>query len=502
MKFTYQGKQYKLILFTLAGSRFYGTHFDGRGTDREHPLKPDYVSDSDYRGIFIADVDTKIGLMGTIEQIEVKKGKDGTVPKEQQELIKELNGKFGLNMPMDEDITLYEARKFVSMAIENNPNILDLLFADDEAIIYSNKKGRKLLKNRNIFLSKKTKHTFSGYAASQLGRIRGHYKMLTKYPKVNTVIRQLKQAFEDKVIDFNWITDHFGGNVSQFVTGMTQEEASKLGKISSISWEDFIKDREADFSTFSDGAKCMDYSDEKYEEMKNSIMFKGEWNLYRKPQAIDYCTAKDLKAHKLDINDGVWSLDGERAITKEDGEIMTIREFLLTEASFRTISKTQFNIFTPPEGKYNGGIFARNGKLRSNDPREVGEFVFQLSFNENEFKKQTDAIAKLWEWRVKRNEKRSILEEAFGYDTKHAAHLVRLLLGAKNILENGTYEPRLKGENLKLVRDVLAGKYTYNEVVKMGEELEKELEPLYEISTLPFSADKVKANELLLQLSK
>ena len=506
MKFNYQGIEYKLILFTLAGSRFYGTHFDGPDSDRVHPLKPEYVSDCDYRGIFIANPDTKVGLTGAIEQIEVKKGKDGTVPLVQQELIKELNEKLGMDMPLDEDIALYEIKKFVVMALEANPNILDLLYADEDATIYSNKKGKKFLENKDIFLSKKTKYTFSGYAASQLARIRGHYKMLTKYPKVNTVIKQLRDALNEELIDFNWITDHFGGNVSKYVTGITQEEASALGKIQSIDWEEFVKTREASLEDFTKGAIEADYSAEKELEMMNKVMFKGEWDNYRKPQLINYCTAKDLKAHKLPM-DSEMHIYRKNSGSSDGGRIQrpTVREFLLNQASFRTISKTQYNIFTPDvkyHEEFKGGIFGRNGKLKVNDPEEVGEFQFQLSINENEFKKDTDAIAKLWEWRTKRNEKRSILEEAFGYDTKHAAHLVRLLLGAQNILREGDYRPRLDGADLKLVQDTLAGKYSYEEVVAMSVKYEKALEPLYEATTLPHTADHKKANELLLKLSR
>ena len=353
----------------------------------------------------------------------------------------------------------------------------------------------KYNKSKNFSFGDFTKTTLHG----------GHNQWIVKYPKVNTVIRQLRDALDDGVIDYNWITDHFGGDLSSYATGITQEEASQLGKIQTISWETFISTREADYSTFLAGSEHLNYSDEKLEEMSNKVMFKGDWDNYRKPQAIDYMTAKDLKAHKLDMTDGVWSLDGERVVMKEDGgsgAIVEVREFLLTQASFRTISKTQFNIFTAADDNFNGGIFARNGKLKSNDPKEVGEFVFQLSYNENDFKKDTDAIKKLWEWRTKRNEKRSILEEKFGYDTKHLSHTIRLLIGGQNILRDGNYHPRLSGDNLVLVRNVLAGKYTYEEVVDMAEKMEKDLEPLYETSTLPHSADRVKANELLLKLSK
>jgi len=482
MEFIFNNQKYELILFTLAGSRFYGTHFDGKGTQREHPLIPDYVSDSDFRGVFIAPPETKVGLTNSIDLIEVKTDGKGNISKEHKELIKELNQKLNLNMTEDEDIALYEIKKFIDLSLLANPNIMDLLFSDEDAIFYSNEKGQELLQNRDIFLSKKTKFTFSGYALSQVYKARSHFKMLTQYPKVNVVIHLLQDAYEKKEIDYNWITDHFGGKLSSFITKKKQEKASEEGKQQSISWEEFVK-----------RATVVNPSEDEISA--------NELNKYRKPQAIDYCVVKDLKAHRLGMEEGVFSLDGQSALTKEDGTILEIKEFLFELASFRTISKTQFNIFTPPDEKYNGGLFARNGKIKSNDPKEVGDFVFQMSFNENDFKKDTDAIAKLWEWRTKRNEKRSILEEKFGYDTKHLSHTIRLLIGGANILKTGEYHPRLSGDNLKLVREVLSGKFTYDEVIAMATKAEEELDTLYETCTLPHSANFKKANKLLLKLS-
>lgn len=486
MKFTYNGQKYQLILFTLAGSRFYGTHYDGPGSvdedgnSREHPFNPNYKSDSDFRGVFIANPDTKLGLTGKIEEIEVKKGKDGTVPLDQQELIKELNEKLGMDMPMDEDIALYEIKKFINLSLENNPNILDIIFADDDAVIYKNKKGKKLLKDgKDIFMSTKTKFTFSGYAISQLNRIKGHNKWITKYPKTGIVIEKLKMAFDAGDIDYNFITDHFGGRVSEFSTGIKQQDANKLGKVESMRWEEFL---------------------DLYSDFDEDNLTKDEWEYYRKPQLINYVTAKDLRAKKLplDTTEPYECNPGSVINTKST----TLREFLLTEASFRTISKTQYNIFTPATEKFNGGIFGRNGDLKVNDPEEVGEFVCQLSINENEYKKDLDNIEKLWEWRTKRNEKRSVLEEHFGYDTKHGSHLFRLLIGAKNILETGEYHPRLTGDNLKLVKGILNGERTYEWVIEEAAKMEAELETLYKKSTLPKTPNHKKANELLLELSR
>ena len=189
-------------------------------------------------------------------------------------------------------------------------------------------------------------------------------------------------------------------------------------------------------------------------------------------------------------------------VSFDTGLSMSIKEFLINEASFRTISKTQYNIFTKPDMKYSGGIFSRNGDLKSNDTEEVGEFCFQLTIDENNYKKDLDNIQKLWEWKCNRNEKRGVLEEHFGYDTKHMSHTVRLLLGGLNILETGEYHPRLEGENLKLVRNVLNGEFTYDYLVDYASKLEKKLDTKYSESTLPKTPNHKKANELLLELSR
>ena len=479
MTFEYNNQKYKLILMSLAGSRFYGTHYDPKDPNRIHPLKPDFCSDHDWRGVFIANPDTKLGLTGKIEEIEIKKDKDGNLTDAMKALIDQLNEKLDMHMDYETDLTLYEIKKFVTLALENNPNIYDIIFADDDAIQYINKKGRKLLDNKDIFMSAKTKFTFSGYANSQLNRILGHHKWVTKYPKTGIVLNALNQAYIANDIDYNFITDHFGGDVSTFVTGISQQDANKLGKVESMSWSEF-KD------LYSDG------SDE--------TLDKDEWDYYRKPQLIDYITAKSLKAHKFDLDSDVGS------ITTFEGHsnwhMVSLRAFLMTKASFRTISKTQYNIFTPDSDTFKGGIFGRNGDLKSSDTAEVGEFVCQISIDELNYKKDLDNIGKLWDWRCHRNEKRSVLEEHFGYDTKHASHLFRLLIGARNILTTGEYHPRLTGDNLVLIKSILNGEKSYEWIIAESAKIDKSLEEMYKTTSLPRTPNHKKTNELLLKLSR
>jgi predicted nucleotidyltransferase len=73
-----------------------------------------------------------------------------------------------------EDRVIYNMKKFFLLALENNPTILEFLYLPQECILTSSHSWNKIVENRNIFISKKAKHTFTGYAHSQLQRIKRH----------------------------------------------------------------------------------------------------------------------------------------------------------------------------------------------------------------------------------------------------------------------------------------------------------------------------------------
>lgn len=52
------------------------------------------------------------------------------------------------------DTTIYGLKKFIKLARKSNPNALELLFTDDEDVIYASKIGRYLREHRDVFLSK------------------------------------------------------------------------------------------------------------------------------------------------------------------------------------------------------------------------------------------------------------------------------------------------------------------------------------------------------------
>ena len=89
---------------------------------------------------------------------------------------------------------------------------------------------------------------------------------------------------------------------------------------------------------------------------------------------------------------------------------------------------------------------------------------------------------------------------------KHAMHLVRLLLMGGEILMTGKIYTRRKGEELTLLKEIRTGKYLNNGHMtygfyKMVDEMEKEFQKAYEVSTLPEEPDWKHINQFLRQIN-
>ena len=132
---------FKLIFRAIVGSHLYGTN------------SPD--SDIDERGVFIPSEKYFYGFLYRTEQFEDK----------------------------NNDTVYFELRKFMQLAMDNNPNIIELLFIPKNKWLQDSDEWLQIYKNKNLFISKKVKHTFSGYAHMQFNKIKLHRKWLLNPPK-------------------------------------------------------------------------------------------------------------------------------------------------------------------------------------------------------------------------------------------------------------------------------------------------------------------------------
>ncbi|EDM36477.1 hypothetical protein PBAL39_12252 [Pedobacter sp. BAL39] len=79
------------------------------------------------------------------------------------------------------DKVYYELGRFVELLLRNNPNILEMLAAPEEDILFMHPVMKRL--NISSFLSKLCKDTFAGYAVTQIRKARGlKKKIMNPFP--------------------------------------------------------------------------------------------------------------------------------------------------------------------------------------------------------------------------------------------------------------------------------------------------------------------------------
>jgi predicted nucleotidyltransferase len=95
-------------------------------------------------------------------------------------------------------------------------------------------------------------------------------------------------------------------------------------------------------------------------------------------------------------------------------------------------------------------------------------------------------------------EKRKQLVEKFGYDTKNAAHLIRLLrMGTEYLIEGRLYVHRKDGDQLLSIK---RGEWSLEQVKAEAEHLFKRAEEAYTVSKLPNEPDYKEAERLLMSI--
>ncbi len=132
--------QTTLIYEIVHGSRAYNLH------------RPD--SDTDFKGIIVGPSRWYYGFVGGPEQLE-----------------------------LSADHVRFELRKFFRLGAASNPTVLEMLWTDPEFHTAVSAAGERLLSARRLFLTKRVKGTFAGYALSQLKRIKTHRRWLLHPPK-------------------------------------------------------------------------------------------------------------------------------------------------------------------------------------------------------------------------------------------------------------------------------------------------------------------------------
>jgi predicted nucleotidyltransferase len=128
------------IAFLRVGSQLYGTNSPN--------------SDEDFVGVYIEPEEYRVGRK-RCEFVEFKSNPSSSGKR---------------NQKGDLDCTFYGLDKWFGLLAGNNPNQLELLFVNQGNVLHKTEAFDKVIANRHLFISKKLKHSFAGYAYSQLER--------------------------------------------------------------------------------------------------------------------------------------------------------------------------------------------------------------------------------------------------------------------------------------------------------------------------------------------
>lgn len=128
-------KENLIIFEAKMGSHAYGTNIP--------------TSDIDLRGVFIQPLDD-IFKYGYRDQVADKTN----------------------------DIVFYELKRFLELVRKNNPNILELLNAPKDCIIYEDIIYEEIKENANKFITTACRYSFAGYAIEQIRKARGYNKKI------------------------------------------------------------------------------------------------------------------------------------------------------------------------------------------------------------------------------------------------------------------------------------------------------------------------------------
>jgi hypothetical protein len=348
----------RTILIGLAGSHGYGLN------------RPD--SDYDYRGVFIAPKRYYLGF-DRIEQKDTGWDEPG--------IFSFIDG--------NKDTVIYELRKIIQLLAGANPNVLELLWLNEYPVLTS--VGQHLINHRKLFLSKKVKHTYSGYAFAQIKKMETHRKWLLNPPTK-------KPAPSDFGIEDE--------------PPLTKEELNAF--------------LEYLYNLIKGKIEFLEEAEQLYKLLTADIDFKAVLKQYTLPdKTLEY--TQNLTNSRKDF--------------------------------IRLLQKSQ----------------SYQNALR--------EWKAYLSWQEN------------------RNPARAEMERKSGFDLKHGMHCIRLLRSGLEILQLGELivNRNIAGDADDL-KAILRGDYSYEQVMKMAEDLMVEMEKFYEESILPDRPDLEQINELCIEL--
>ncbi|MCK9272920.1 nucleotidyltransferase domain-containing protein [Candidatus Gracilibacteria bacterium] len=90
------------------------------------------------------------------------------------------------------DFTIYSIVKYFNLAMQNNPNTLEILYAPQNCVLHCTQVGNMIRENRKMFLHKGSKFKYLGYSYSQFNKAKSQTRVGKRKDVVDTYGYDLK----------------------------------------------------------------------------------------------------------------------------------------------------------------------------------------------------------------------------------------------------------------------------------------------------------------------
>jgi predicted nucleotidyltransferase len=343
----------RTIFITLHGSHAYGTNTP--------------QSDLDIRAITVAPKPYYTGILRSFEHEVLKKP----------------------------DLVIFEIKKALYLASECNPNTLEIIFTNPDQHLFVSPIGQVLLDHKRIFLSRRARETFQGYATEQMRKVELHRRWILDPPDHEPTRAEFGLAP---------IPVHPAKNQIDAAMAMVKK------KVDSWNWH------KLEYIAPSMRQAIRD-------EFQRRLVEVTSWA-------------------ELEVEDKVW------------------------HAAANSLGLTT-------------------------------NFIQVLEL-EKKFASKMSDWSKYQKWKKSRNPERAAMEAKFGYDGKHAMHLVRLSRSCRDLLTTGNLDIRRPdAEELLAIRN---GAWKFEELVSWFKQQNRELNQLEKTSPLPPEPDVGAIDQLCQEL--
>lgn len=365
-------------------------------------------SDEDFGGVFFCPKKMLLGLRGRYEE-QVSDSKS--------------------------DVVFYEFGRWLELLLKSNPTVLEGLFAPEDCIVGEvHPAVRKILDNRELFLSKECFKTFYGYAVSQISKARGLNKKI-----VNPVTER------KDILDFCYTFNDQG----------------------SLPIKKFLAENGLD---------------QKYCGLVNiPNMSDGDSSIY----GVYYDFAAYFKFENID-----WARDWYNGNSPYKKFFPSMSEQLSIQKRIEDKEFFHYGGIVHPDE-----IEKSNTVRLSSVPKGEKPICF-MAYNKNGYMRHCRDYKDYKEWEKNRNPVRYESNLGHNYDAKNVMHCMRLVRMAKELAQGKGFNV-VRTWDRDYLLDIRNHKFEYEDVMVQLEKEKLEMEEAIKSCTLPERVDFDKVNDLL-----